>query len=247
MELVKKIKKGMKVEILSRKNKLSQGIVDDVAPREHPYKGIIVRLVSGEIGRVQRVLEETEPEIDFDFYKLLKSPENYYCEFKENVLWSQNFTEEDVKKSKSFEVHMYKKRASKIIIAKTIASFLNSDGGNLIIGVREKKDKGSVELIGVEEEFKKLKDKHKDGYKRMIIDEIIKPFFPSKISDHLNKYIFIDFVRIDNKILCWIRINKSDTRVFLTLDDKEVFMIRVDCENKMLEGEKLVDYCIRRF
>jgi hypothetical protein len=82
----------------------------------------------------------------------------------------------------------------------------------------------SFEITGINHEMLKLKDKTKDGYRRIIIDEIIKPYFPSKISDHLNKYIHIDFVKHLDKIICWIRINKGDSRVFLNLLGKEVFL-----------------------
>ncbi|MGV8152340.1 MAG: helix-turn-helix domain-containing protein [Candidatus Nanoarchaeia archaeon] len=247
MDIPKNVKKGMNVEIVTKQNKMARGIVEDVAPRPS-LSGVIVRLLTGEIGKVQKIIGPESTKVDVDFERLLKKGENFYCEFKESALWSQNFTEEDVKKSRSAEVHYYKKKASRIIIAKVISGFLNSDGGNLIIGIRENKNsKQEVEIVGIQEEFGKLSDKTKDGYKRMIIDEIIKPYFPSKIIDNLNKYLQIEFISVQEKLLCWIRINKSESRVFLNLEGKEIFMIRIESENRELNGEKLVDYCIRRF
>jgi len=245
------IKKGMKVRIITNQNKMASGVVDDLITRDS-YKmyGIEVRLKTGEIGKVQQIIlsdEEKNKKNLEEVKKLIEKGESFYNELKLSALWSQNFTDEDIKKSRSYEVHHYKQKASKIIIAKSIASFLNSNGGSLLIGVKEKKEADENELIGVQDEFKKLKDSNKDGYKRMIIDEIIKPYFPFKISDHLNQYIYIDFVEVDNKILCWIRIRKSESRVFLKINDKEVFMIRTETENRSLEGEKLVDYCIKHF
>ena len=50
--------------------------------------------------------------------------------------------------------------------AKTIAAFLNSEGGHLVIGFKEGKDGNKDEIIGVEVEFSKLKDPSIDGYRR---------------------------------------------------------------------------------
>jgi uncharacterized repeat protein (TIGR03833 family) len=249
-QYLKNLKKGQKVEILTEQNRLSRGVIDDILSRSsYQMYGIKVRLKSGEIGKVQKILTEEDRKIghDDDIGNILKKGEGFHTEFKSSILWSQNYTEEDIKKSRSLEVNYYKQKASRIIISKSIAAFLNSDGGNLIIGVREKKEGGEMEIIGVYDEFKKLKDPNKDGYKRMIIDEVIRPYFPSKISNHLNSYIDISYVEFDSKILCLMKIKKSDIKVFLKLNDKEIFMIRIDTENRILEGEKLVDYCIKHW
>jgi uncharacterized repeat protein (TIGR03833 family) len=251
IQYLKNIKKGMKVEILTKQNRISKGIVDAILTKDsYNLYGIMVALDSGEVGRVQKIIlsdnEKDQKEIS-EIKRLIEKGENFYSEFKLSLLWSQNYTEEDIKKSRSYDVHYYKQRASKIIIAKSIAAFLNSDGGNLILGVREKKEAEETEIIGVFDEFKKLKDSNKDGYKRMIVDEIIRPYFPAKISNHLNQYLSINFIELEGKILCWIKIKKSEGRVFLKINDKEIFMIRIETENRLLEGEKLVDYCIGHF
>ena len=77
--------------------------------------------------------------------------------------------------------------------------------------------------------------------------DLIKSFFPPKIFNHLHNYLSIEFVNIEEKTLCWLKIKKSDTKVFLKINDKEIFMIRVESENRTLGGEKLVDYCIRKW
>ena len=259
-QYLKNIKKGMRVEILTKQNKIAKGIVDDLASRD-PFNiyGITVRLKTGEIGKVQKIIlnenEENEKNTK-EIEKLIKNGENLHVEFKSSCLWSLNFSDQEIKQTKSYDLHTFKQKASKVIIARSIAAFLNSEGGNLIIGVKEKKgeeDKMNhdFEIIGIGDEFKKLKDSNIDGYKRMIIDEILRSYFPSKIYNHLNDYILMDFVEFnldnENKILCFLKIKKSDLKVFLDMTGKKIFMIRTDTENRMLEGEELVDYCMKRF
>jgi len=259
-QYLKNIKKGMKVEILTKQNKIAKGIVEDLASRDsfNTY-GITVRLKTGEIGRVQKIILNNEEKNNKNLEEiemLIKNGESLRVEFKSSCLWSLNFSDQEIKQTKSYDLHTFKQKASKVIIARSIAAFLNSEGGNLIIGVKEKKgenDKANhdFEIIGIQDEFKKLKDPNIDGYKRMIMDEILRSYFPSKIYNHLNDYIIMDFVEFDlnneKRILCFLRIKKSDIKVFLDLTGKKIFMIRTDTENRMLEGEELVDYCMKRF
>ena len=117
----------------------------------------------------------------------------------------------------------------------------------IIIGIKEKKETEKFEIIGIEEDIKKLRTPGIDSYKRTLIDEIIRAFFPPKIFNHLNDYINFEFCTLEGKTVCWIKIKKSDSRVFLKINNKELFIIRVDSENRSLEGEKLVDYCIKKW
>src|SRR3989344_3118136 len=245
------IKAGMKVKILTSKGKYSVGYVGEIAVRS-PFheEGIMVRLKNGDVGRVKEIIL-SEPELNeksvVEIKKFLERGENFHTEFKAEALWSLTYNSIQLKESKSFELREYGQRASKIIIAKSIVAFLNSDGGNLIIGIREKKEERKFEITGIEEDMKKTREFGVDGYKRILIDEVIRAFFPSKIFNHLNDYISFEFVTIEGKVVCWIKIKKSDSRVFLRLNDEEVFMIRVDSENRTLDGEKLVDYCIKKW
>src|SRR3989344_526912 len=248
---LKNIKKGMKVTILTNKKKYSTGYVDEIAVR-NPFneQGIMVRLKNKDVGRVKEIIL-SEPEqneiIAEEIKKLIKGGESFKTEFKKEALWSATYSHQQIKESKSYELREYGQKASKVIIAKSIAAFLNSDGGNLVIGIKEKSEKGECEIYGIEEDMKKTREPGMDSYKRTVIDEIIIAFFPSKIFNHLNDYISFEFATIEEKTICLIKIKKSDSRVFLKLNDREVFMIRVDSENRTLEGEKLVEYCIRKW
>ena len=150
-------------------------------------------------------------------------------------------------KSKLPDVIQYGRSVSLVIIAKAIAGFLNSDGGTLLIGVKENKDTKDDEVIGVESEFSALKDPCTDGYRRKILDRVIKPYLPTFVFNHFNNYLKIEFCEIDGKQVCGIRINKSDAKVFMNLQNKDRFFVRIDASTRELAGEEIVDYCIKRF
>jgi uncharacterized repeat protein (TIGR03833 family) len=247
---LKNITKGLNVEILTKSGKNIRGLVEEIASRnDFSEKGIMVMLKSREVGRVKKILN-LKPVSEIE--GLLKKGESYKLEFKSDALWSLNKTEQEIKESKSYDLHTFRHKASKVIIAKSIAALLNSEGGNLIIGIKEKRDeKGEIEIIGIEEDLKKLKSQgkndDKDSYKRMIIDDIIRAYFPQKIYNHLKDYINIEFEEIEGKTLCILKVKRSELRVFLNLEGKKMFMIRTETESRHLENEELVDYCMKRF
>lgn len=247
---LKNIKSGIKVEIETNAGKKVIGIVDEIAGKKEFYPGgIPVLLKSHEIGKVKKIFS-FKPESEI--VPLIKKGESYKIEFKSDALWSLNHKEQEIQASKSYDLHTYRQKASKVIIARSIAAFLNSEGGNLIIGIKEKKNnENEYDIIGINPDLDKLKsidkDASNDGYKRMIIDDIIRPYFPQKIYNLLNNYISILFEEIDNKIVCNLKIKPSDIKVFLNLEGRKIFTIRTETETRQIVDEELVDYCMRRF
>jgi uncharacterized repeat protein (TIGR03833 family) len=239
------------ISLDGNRDKRISGKVGEILTKAHHHPhGMKVRLEDGNIGRVKEIGGESVKEDPVDFDSLVSQGETNDVEYKSSALWSQNLSEEEIKSSKSFELQNYERKASKIILAKTIASFSNTEGGNLIIGIKEIKEHGKEDkIIGIEDEFKKLKNKDycTDGYRRMILDEVIKPYFPETIFNHLNQHISINFPKKDSKTLCWIKINKGDHKVFLKLNGKDHFFIKVDAEVRELLGREIVDYCEKHF
>ncbi|MGY4884803.1 MAG: RNA-binding domain-containing protein [Nanobdellota archaeon] len=247
---LKNLSKGMYVEIFTNKGKLIKGYIEEMGSRkEFDSDGIMVILQTGEVGRVKKILTE---KVSVEVEPLIKKGESSKLELKADALWSINKTEQEIKESKSYDLHTYRHKASKVIIARAIAALLNSEGGNLIIGVKEKKDhSNNFDITGIEEDLNRLKsigkDASKDGYKRMIIDDIIRPYFPPKIYNRLNQYIKIEFEEVNEKIVCNIKVKKSDSRIFLNLEGRKLFMIRTETESRQIVDEELVDYCMSRF
>ena len=255
-----KISVGQNVEINPREDRSRQkrvsGTVAEVLTKNmnHPH-GILVRLETGEIGRVKthttqktKVHKNSESKQNSTIGDLIAAGETHQIEYKTDALWSTTYTAEDIKnhRPQSKELHTYGKNVSKIIIAKTLAAFLNSDGGNLIIGFKEGKSGQKDEIVGIDVEFSKLKDASIDGYRRMLL-ELIKDYFPPSTFNQFNKNFLIDFEKINDKTLCKIQVNKSSKRTFLKLKSKDHFFVRIDASTRELTGEAVVDYCESRF
>lgn len=250
---------GSQVEINPRSDRtrkvITTGVVKEILTNveQHPH-GILVMLNDGEVGRVRSVLSVEICEIDnkdaasFDVdascEEIISSGENHFVEFKTSCLWSQSLDKLAIQKR---GVEQYGVNTSKVIIAKSLAGFLNADGGDLVIGVKELKDSDKIEVIGIDSELHKLKDKTLDGYRRMLLDFIVKKYFPSFVFNRINDYIRISFSEINGVNICRLRALRSKDRVFLRLNSEDVFVVRIDASTRQIVGEDMVEYCVRRF
>jgi len=254
------VAKGQSVEINPRDDRTRKlrisGVVSEVLTKNqnHPH-GVLVRLETGEIGRVQNTGDTPKTgtklvsdKLSSSVSDLIEAGENHNVEFKTDALWSTEYTAEDIKnhRPQTKELHLFGKVTSKIIIAKTLAAFLNSDGGDLLIGYKEGKAGNVNEVVGIEAELDKLKESSLDGYRLMLV-ELIKEYFPATIFNQFNSYFRITYEEVDAKTICRISTSKSKVRVFLKLQKKDYFFVRIDASTRELTGEEIVDYCDSRF
>ena len=232
-----------------------KGVIKKLLSRakHHPH-GLLVQLETGDIGRVKEILMDTEKKRETAFAEtsevieklddIIANGENHFVEFKTSCLWSQSLSKEQILER---GIEQFGTQTSKVIIAKSVAGFLNADGGTLLIGLKEVKDADETEIIGIDSEIPKLKDKTIDGYRRMLLDSVVKRYLPSFIFHRINDYIRISFHEVGEAMVCRLNIMKSDRRVFLALNNEDVFMVRIDASTRQIDGEDLVDYCLNRF
>lgn len=103
------------------------------------------------------------------------------------------------------------------IIAKTIAAFMNSHGGTLLIGVD---DDGNI--LGLESDLNTLNKPNIDGFElhlRQVINKYLGEFH--------EKYISISFPEVEENKICLIKISKSGKPVFVTYEGEEKFYVRI--------------------
>ncbi|WYL98536.1 MAG: RNA-binding domain-containing protein [Gloeotrichia echinulata CP02] len=141
--------------------------------------------------------------------ELIKLPESEQLEYKSTLQWDviKNRRNEDLKWN----------------VVKTIAAFLNSEGGTLIIGVE---DNGNI--FGLEKDLS-LFSKGKDEFKQTIMNYVcdyIGPSFASLIKTR--------FETIEGKDVCAIYVQKSSKPVFVKNKEALIFYIRADNTSRPL-------------
>jgi hypothetical protein len=189
------------------------------------------------------------PEDDAEAVRtMIKTGENDHTEFKLQSLWSSDLSKEEILSSESSEIRKYRNNASKFIIARSIAGFLNTDGGDLIIGIQEDRIKNSIQAVGIEEDYRKLqeKDRNPDGYRRMIVDSVIRKYLP-EIYNTASRFIQISFPTLYGRTLCHVHIIPADKPVFVSIGNEEIFFIRVDASTRSLTGKVMTQYILNRF
>ena len=149
---------------------------------------------------------------------LLNLGEGRKIEFKRSLRWD-------------FEKGAVNKDLEKPVI-KTIAGFLNSEGGSLIIGISDKK------LVrGLENDFRTLPKKDKDGFENFLTQVI-----RSKIGSQSLRLINFEFYYASGKTVCLIKVKKSEDPVFTKINGSEEFFVRVGNSTASLSISESVNY-----
>jgi hypothetical protein len=228
-----------------------------IVPELSAVAGIIVQVLlfvgiaagSALVLKKREILSPLQPEDDTRTVQvMINTGESDRTEFKNLSLWSTGLSKEEILASESAEIRKYRTNASKFIIARSIAGFLNSDGGDLIIGIQEDRITNITRITGIGEDYHKLheKDRNPDGYRRMIVDSIVRKYLP-EVFDTVSRFVQISFPFLSGKTLCHIHIMPSDKPVFVITGGEELFFIRVDASTRSITGKTLTNYILTRF
>ena len=117
-------------------------------------------------------------------------------------------------------------------VAKAIAAFLNSEGGDLFIGVDDNRN-----ALGLTDDIETLSKKNVDSLELHLV-EIIKKYIGGGYSTHIK----VTFPVYDDVRICRIRVAKSSKAVFTTLEGKEDFFVRSGCSSQPLSREEQSTY-----
>ena len=179
---------------------------------------------------------------------MIREGENDRVEFKRRSLWSADLTKEEIAASDSAEIRKYRNNASKFIVARAIAGFLNTGGGDLFIGIDEDRLNCRISISGIEDDYLQLHeaDRNPDGYRRMIIDSVIRKYLP-EVFDTVSMLFHISFPVVSKKTLCRIHILPADRPVFVSTGSEEIFFIRTDASTRPVSGKTMTHYILKRF
>ena len=118
------------------------------------------------------------------------------------------------------------------VVAKTIAAFLNTEGGNLLIGVDD-----DANSLGLDNDIQSLNKKNIDGFELQLI-EVVKKYIGSQYGSHVK----ITFPQYDDKQICRVKVSKSGSPVFTKFEGREDFFVRIGCSSQPLSREDQSGY-----
>ncbi len=155
---------------------------------------------------------------------LVRLDESRKLEFKESFSWNLNNTQLIHKKDKQIE---------KAVI-KTVAAFMNSDGGILLVGVDD-----SGKIKGLNHEIDKFHRKNRDKFLLYLKDRL-------KVNLGAQNFLFLEseLVEVDTLYVLRILCSPATKEVFV---DKNEFYIRTTPATEQLEGHSQIEYIRGRF
>ncbi len=162
----------------------------------------------------------TNPKTKRTVSQLIAQGENHTLEFKETLEYSVRESKQDANLNKE--------------CLKTIAAFLNANGGTLLIGVRD-----NGEISGIDRDLPYVQRKNEDGFQlklRNLIKDNLTPFPLGKID--------ICFEKTTKATICRVNITPAPKSQVIHLG-KDVY-IRDGNTTRKLEGRDLTEWIQQR-
>lgn len=154
---------------------------------------------------------------------LLVRPENDELEFKSSLRW-------DVRAGKV-------NRSLEKAAFKTVAAFLNSQGGHLVLGISDDRS-----VRGLDNDIGTLQRKNRDGFETHIGN-----LFNSMIGAHLRGCLAVHWAERDGKDFCVLSVAPAAEPAYLRADNTEEFFVRTGNGTTALTVSQVPVYLKRRF
>ncbi|MCY4462095.1 MAG: DUF262 domain-containing protein [Albidovulum sp.] len=110
------------------------------------------------------------------------------------------------------------------VVAKTVAAFMNSDGGSLFIGVDDHRN-----AIGLELDYGTLSKTDRDGFQLHLANILDK-----YLGQDVMKLWKLDWPSYDDKQICHVQVTRANKPVYVTSEGKEEFFVRKEGSSQPL-------------
>ncbi len=175
--------------------------------------------------RSKRIFDELKARIELsrehlsdEVQELITAGESKTVEFKSTLRY--DLREKRVNKKLEF------------VIAKTIAAFLNSEGGDLFIGIDDNQN-----ALGLSDDIGTLNRKNIDHFELQLTG-VIRKYMGGSHSTHIK----ITFPTYDDVQICRVKVEKSGQLVFVKFEGKDYFFVRSGCSSQPLSREEQSAY-----
>lgn len=123
-------------------------------------------------------------------------------------------------------------KALQKVIARTVAGFMNTEGGTLLIGVA---DDGTV--YGIESDMQTLQRKDCDGFEQTLVSVLT-----SYLGAEYSAFYHTAFEQIDGKTICCVEVDHSPKAVWLKDNQGSEFYKRVGNSTQPLDPQAAHEY-----
>lgn len=151
---------------------------------------------------------------------LIAKGESNTLEFKSSARW-------DFQQNKQ-------NKAMEDIVVKTVAAFLNTEGGNLLIGVDDERN-----IVGLAHDYKLFSKADKqDAFRNFLIGLLLNNF-----GKDVSALLTTSIHQLDGKDVVRVQAKASPKPIFVTEGAFEHLYIRADNTTRLLTTKEAIDYC----
>ncbi len=172
--------------------------------------------------RSQRI-EQLSAALESDLQTLILRGESAELEFKSSFRW-------DLRENKV-------NRAMEGVVLKTLAGYMNGNGGTLLIGVA---DDGNI--VGLEQDYKTLKKQDRDGFEQALMTAVA-----TKLGGDACQSVHIVFHKVENKEVCRVMIAPMSRPVYVKDGDNPKLYVRTGALTRELNVQEAIDYTSSRW
>jgi hypothetical protein len=200
------------------------------APQKTIFYGVVGAMLGVIVSLFNRVLfERTQrinrlmAELEKDLNAIIAKGEHNTLEFKSSLRW-------DLRQDKL-------NRALENSVLKTLAGYMNAEGGTLLIGVA---DDGQV--LGLENDYQSLKKKDRDGFEQAIMGAI-----SARMGTDLCTLVQAVFHSMEGKDVCRLITSPAPRPVYVTQDNETRFYLRTGPGTRELNIQEAIEYISNRW
>ncbi len=171
---------------------------------------------SEEIQRLSTALEG-------DLSNLIALGESATLEFKSSFRW-------DLREAKT-------NRALEAVVLKTLAGYMNGNGGTLLIGVA---DDGSV--LGLQSDYQTLKKPDRDGFEQALMTAVA-----TKLGADACRNVQVVFHTVQAQDVCRVIVTPSHRPVYVRDGENPKLYVRTGVSTRELNVQEAIDYTSARW
>ncbi len=168
-------------------------------------------------------IEQLSAALQSDLQTLIAQGESANLEFKSSFRW-------DLRENKV-------NRVLEGVILKTVAGYMNGNGGTLLIGVA---DDGAV--VGLDHDYRTLKKQDRDGFEQALMIAIA-----SKIGADACLAVQIVFHLLENKDVCRVIVAPANRPVYVKDGDIPKLYVRTGVLTRELNVQEAINYTSARW
>lgn len=187
------------------------------------FLGLIAAFFFNSLYKSTAQIKTLSDELQSNLLALISHGESSNVEFKSSFKW-------DLKESKP-------NKALEDVVLKTLAGFMNGEGGSLIIGVS---DDGKI--LGLNADYNIQKKKDKDGFEQALMTSVAK-----NLGTDACQYLQLIFHELEEKEVCRVITRKSHRPIYIKDGNALKFYVRTGVSTRELNVQEAVEYISTRW